>query len=168
MKIRIFIFLLSLGIVGSSYAQTTNYTVYALYVVNMAKYSSWPSLEGELNIVVFGKSKTYDELMKQNGKSVNGHVLKIRQAEEITDLGHAHIVYLSDGKSASLSNILKETEGKPVMIITEREGLFKKGAGFSFIILENSTLRYDMNNSELEKRMIKVSKNLTSLANSMM
>lgn len=149
-----------------AYSQTTNYQVYALFVVNIAKYSSFPSLSGDLQITVYGKSKVYDELLKQNGKVVNGHTLKIGQAENISDLGNAQIVYLADGKSAALDEILKATEGKPVMIICEREGLHKKGAGFSFIVTENSTLRFDINNTELEKRQIKISKNLSALANS--
>ena len=61
--------------------------------------------------------KVYDELMKQNGKNINGHSLKVTQAENITDLGQAQIIYLADGKSASLDDILKATEGKPIMII---------------------------------------------------
>lgn len=150
----------------TAYAQTTNYQVYALFVVNIAKYSSFPNLSSDLQVTVYGKSKVYDELMKQSGKNVNGHVLKVSQAENVTDLGAAHIVYLADGKSGSLDEILKATEGKPVMIICEREGLHKKGAGFSFIVTENSTLRFDINSTELEKRQIKISKNLSTLANS--
>jgi hypothetical protein len=57
-------------------------------------------------------------------------------------------------------------DGKSVMIISEREGLFKKGAGFSFILMDNGTLRCDINNTDLEKRQIRVSKNLTALTNS--
>jgi hypothetical protein len=150
----------------TAYSQTTNYQVYALFVVNIAKYSSFPDVSSDLEITVYGKSKVYDELTKQNGKVVNGHALKITQAENITDLGHAQIIFLADGKSAALDDILKATEGKPVMIICEREGLHKKGAGFSFIVTENSTLRFDINNTELEKRQIKISKNLSTLANS--
>jgi len=150
----------------SAYSQTTNYQVYALFVVNIAKYSSFPNVSSDLQVTVYGKSKVYDELMKQSGKNVNGHSLKVTQAEDITDLGQAQIIYLADGKSASLDDILKATEGKPIMIICEREGLHKKGAGFSFIVTENSTLRFDINNTELEKRQIKISKNLSTLANS--
>ena len=146
-------------------AQTTNYQVYALFVVNIAKYSAWPNQNGDLNIAVFGKSKAYDELMKHNGKNVNGHVVKITQVDDVALLGQPHIVYLADGKSNALDDIIKATQGKAVMVITEREGLFKKGAGFSFVIMENSTLRFDINNTELEKRQIKVSKSLSSLAN---
>ena len=64
-----------------------------------------------------------------------------------------------------LDDILKATEGKPVLIITEREGLYKKGAGFSFVLLDNNTLRFDINNTDLEKRQIRVAKNLAALAN---
>jgi hypothetical protein len=147
-------------------AQTTNYQVYSLYVVNIAKYSSWPVVTGEFNITVFGKSKVFDELLKQNGKNVNGHVLKVKQVENIADIGQPQIIYLPDGKSSALDDILKFTEGKSVMIISEREGLHKRGAGFSFVVMENGTLRCDMNSTELEKRQIKISKNLSALTNS--
>jgi len=147
-------------------AQTTNYQVYSLYVVNIAKYSSWPTVNGEFNITVFGKSKVYDELLKQNGKNVNGHVLKVTQVENVSDLGQPQIIYLADGKSSALDDILKLTEGKSIMIISEREGLHKRGAGFSFVVMENGTLRCDMNGTELEKRQIKISKNLSALTNS--
>jgi hypothetical protein len=150
------------------FSQTTNYQVYSLFVYNIAKYSSWPSTNGEFTIDVLGKSKVYDELLKQVGKGVNGVPLKIRQVESETEIGQSQIIYVSDGKSSSLSELLKLTEGKPVMIITEREGLVKKGADFSFLITENNTLKFDMNTTKLEKRRIKVSNNIAGLANSVL
>src|SRR5687768_18614020 len=82
-------------------AQTTNYQVYSLYVVNIAKYSSWPSVQGEFHISVFGKSKVYDELMKQNGKNVNGHIIRVKLVDNVNDIGDPHILYLADGKSSA-------------------------------------------------------------------
>jgi hypothetical protein len=114
---------------------------------------------------VFGKSRIYDELLKQNGKNVNGHVVKVSQSDNVDAISQSHIVYIADGKSGALDDVLKSTHGKPVLIIGEREGLFKKGAGFSFVVMENSTLRFDINNTELDKRQIKVSKSLSALAN---
>lgn len=146
--------------------QTTNHPVYALYVVNIAKYSEWPMGTSELKISVLGKTKVYDELLKHNGKTVNGHILKITQIEEITEIGDANILYVADGRSSSLSDVILQTDSKPLLIIGEREGLFKKGAGFSFVVMENNTLRFDINATQLEKRNIKVSKNLSTLANS--
>jgi hypothetical protein len=148
-------------------AQTTNYQVHSLFVMNIAKYSTWPTHNTEFHITVFGKSKIYDELVKNSaGKSINGIPIKITLAENITDIGTPNIIYLADNRSSSLEEVLKLTEGKSVMVIAEREGLYKKGAGFSFVILDNNTLRYDINNAEIEKRQIKISKALTGLANS--
>jgi hypothetical protein len=158
--------LLYLTLCFSAQGQTTNYQVHSLFVMNIAKYSTWPSSDGEFHIVVFGKSKIYDELSKQvTGKNINGLTVKVSQVENVADIGNAQIVFLADGKSSSLGDILKATEGKSIMVIAEREGLFKKGAGFSFVITDNNTLRYDINNAELERRNIKVSKNLANLAN---
>lgn len=159
--------ILFITIVCAAKAQTTNYQVHSLFVLNIAKYSTWPSNADEFHIVVFGKSKMYDELVKQvSGKHINGHTIKVTQTDNAGEIGQAQIVFLADGKSSNLSDIVKATDGKPTMVIAEREGLFRKGAGFSFVLMENNTLRYDINNEELEKRNIKISKNLASLANS--
>ena len=148
-------------------AQTTNYQVHSLFVLNIAKYSTWPSSDGEFHIVVFGKSKMYEELLRQvSGKHINGQIIKVTQTDDAGEIGAAQIVFLADGKSSNLSDIVKATDGRSTMVIAEREGLFRKGAGFSFVLMENNTLRYDINNVELEKRNIKVSKNLANLANS--
>ena len=164
LKIIIFTGLVLTGFCAHS--QTTNYQVYSLYVINIAKYTSWPVSTGVLHITVLGKSKVYEELMKHNGKIVNGHTVKVTQVEGLSDIGDAHIIYVPDGKTSALDDLLKKTEGQPVMIIGEREGLHKKGAGFSFVVMDNGTLRCDMNNTELERRQIKVSKNLTAITNS--
>jgi hypothetical protein len=151
----------------SAHAQTTNYQVYSVFVVSIAKYSSWPESDTkDFRIAVLGKSKVYEELIKTTtSKDINGKKVVITQTEDtpISDL--PHIIYVSDGKSSQLADLLKKLEGKPVMVIAEREGLFKKGANFSFVVLDNNMLRFDINKKELENHQIKISKNLISLAN---
>ena len=168
MKKFLLLAVLTAGICSASFGQTTNYQVHSLFVLNIAKYSTWPPSANEFHIVVFGKSKIYDELTRAvAGKNINGLPIKVTQAASVTELGNAQIVFLSDGESGELTSVLRATEGKATMVIAEREGLFKKGAGFSFVVMENNTLRYDINQAELEKRSIKISKNLATLANSM-
>lgn len=151
---------LSYGVSG----QTANYQVYSLFVMNIAKYSFWPQPSSELEIAVVGKSKVYEELMKYAERGVNGMKIKVRLVEDITALGSPQILYLSDGKSSLIDDIIKSTSGKSIMIVTEREGLHKKGACFSFFVNDSNNLRFDINNTELEKRNIKVAKNLSSMA----
>lgn len=161
------VFCLSLAFTSTTVAQTTNYQVHSLFLMNIAKYSTWPAQSNEFHIVVFGKSKMYDELVKHStGKNINGLAIKVTQTENLSEVGTAQIIFLPDNKSSNLSDILESIQSKPAMIIAEREGLHKKGAGFSFVLMDNNTLRFDINNGELEKRNIKVSKNLVGLANS--
>jgi YfiR/HmsC-like len=160
------IFLAAIGFCRPAIAQTTNHQAYALFVFNIAKYSEIPKPSSELHITIYGKSKVYDELLKQNGKNINGQVFRITQAESVADLAQSNVIFIPDGRSSSLDEVLKATEGKSVVIICEREGMFKKGAGFSFIVTENNALRFDINSSALDKRQIKVSKTLSALAHS--
>jgi len=152
----------------SASAQTTNHAAYSLFVVNFAKYGSWPQARTDFKIAVLGKSKIYEELIKSTAnKNVNGQPYKVSQIESANEIGDAQIVFIPDNKSSNLDEVLKATIGKSVMIVAEREGLAKKGADFSFLVIDNK-LRFDINSSDLEKRNIKVSGNLISIANSSM
>ncbi|HEV8515848.1 MAG TPA: YfiR family protein [Cyclobacteriaceae bacterium] len=164
---KIYSFLLVLFFVAKSYAQTTNHQVYAVFVMSIAKYSSWPETEAkDFKITVFGKSKVFDELNKATAnKDVHGKKVVVTQAEDVQSISDAQIIYLSDGKSSQLAELQKFFSGKPVMIIAEREGLFKKGASFSFVVLDNNTLRFDINKKESEAHQIKISQSLSALAN---
>ena len=164
---KIYTLLLILFFAAKSYAQTTNYQLYAVFVISIAKYSSWPETGAkDFKITVFGKSKVFDELIKATGsKDIGGKKIVVTQTDDIQSMGDAQIVYLADGKSGQLAELQKSLAGKPVMIIAEREGLFKKGASFSFVVLDNNTLRFDINKKESENRHIKISQNLSSLAN---
>jgi hypothetical protein len=165
MNVLFLIFFFFIGI--ESYAQTTNHQVYAVFVMSIAKYSSWPETEAkDFKITVLGKSKVFDELTKATAnKDIHEKKIVVTQTDDIQSIGDAQIVYLPDGKSSQLAELQRFFAGKPVMIIAEREGLFKKGASFSFVVLDNNTLRFDINKKESESRHIKISQNLSSLAN---
>jgi hypothetical protein len=164
---KLYIFLLLLVFASKSHAQTTNHQLYALFVVSIAKFSSWPETDAkDFKITVFGKSKVFDELTKATAnKDIRGKKIVVIQTDDIQNINDSQIVYLADGKSGQLDELQKLLARKPVMVIAEREGLFKKGACFSFVVLDNNTLRFDINKKETESRQIKISQNLSSLAN---
>jgi len=149
------------------HGQTTNHQVYAVFVMSIAKYSSWPESDAkDFRITVLGKSKVFDELSKvAPTKQIQGKKIHLVQTDEVSKIDACEIVYVSDSRSGQLGELIRHLAGKPVMIITEREGLFKKGADFSFVVIDNNGLRFDINKKALESRQIKISQNLTTLAN---
>ncbi len=145
-------------------AQTTNYKSYAVFVHSIAKYSRWPDVKDEFKIVVLGNSKVYDELRSSiTGKTISSAMIKVERADILSDINGAHLIYISNSKSNELDDLSTITNGKPIMIIAEREGLHKKGASVSFVIIDNK-LRFDINQTELLKRNVKISSQVTALA----
>jgi hypothetical protein len=141
--------------------------VYAVFVMSIAKFSSWPvSDKKEFTITVLGKSKVFEELEHAAAtKQIQGKKMQVVQEENAANIQDTQIIYVAENRSGQLSEIVRLFAGKPVMIIAEREGLFRRGAGFSFVVLDNNTLRFDINKKDLEARQIKISQNLTTLAN---
>lgn len=157
-----------LGMHLYTYAQPSLYHSYAVFVQSFARYSSWPALTNGFKVVVVGNTKAYDEIVKNvAGKAIGGSAAVVVKGDDDTNLEEASIIYISDGASNQLSQLLRVTDGKPVMIIAERGGLHKKGAAMSFTVINNK-LKFDINMKELEKRNLKISAQLTMLANDIM
>jgi hypothetical protein len=129
-----------------THAQPSLFHTYAVFVQSFARYSSWPALTNGFKVVVVGNTKAYDEIVKNvAGKTIAGSAAVVIKSDDDTIMD----------------------DGKPTMIIAEREGLHKKGAAMSFIVINNK-LKFDINMKELEKRNLKISAQLTTLANDIM
>lgn len=160
--------IMMLALYVQSYAQPSIYYSYAVFVQSFARYSSWPAPPGGFKVVVVGNTKAYDEIVKNvAGKVIAGSAATVVKNDDDASIEDASIIYIADGASNQLSQLLKVTEGKPVMIIAEREGLHKKGAAMSFIVI-NSKLKFDINMKELDRRNLKISAQLTALANNIL
>jgi hypothetical protein len=145
----------------SAQAQTTNHKVYSLFVYNIARYSSIPAEGNQFKITVLGKSNVLEELQKVSAtKDVNGKKMIVEQQDNVAKISESQIIYVSDGRTSAIAELVRKFEGKPVLIISEREGFYKRGAGISFVVSDDTKLRVDINRSELEKRQIKVSQNI--------
>jgi hypothetical protein len=164
--IQIFLLLLlSIALGTKGRAQTTNYQAYSLFTYNFMKYTKWPEKDGNLVITVVGKTKVAGELATlSQTKTVEGKKIEVNAVENFESGKYSHIVFVADGKSGSLKEIVEKTKGQPTLVITEREGLVGKGACISFLIMENGSLRFQVNDQELSSRNIQLAKVIMSLA----
>jgi hypothetical protein len=145
-------------------SQITIHRSYALFVQSFAKYSSWPNFTGDFKVLVLGETPAFDELQKSmEGKSFAGAIARVVKVNEVTSVADACVIYLADEKSDLLAELVKATDGKPILIITERQLLHQGGAGISFTMVDNR-LRYDMNGKDLQKRNLKTAMQIVTLA----
>ncbi len=159
------LFCLLMALPTRTVAQTTNHKAYAIFLYNFTKYVHWPegSLTGEFKITVVGSSKVTQELttLVQN-KTVLGKKIVVSQVNTARELTGAHLVYLSGGRSSDLEELLQKLAGKPVLVVTERDGLVRKGASISFVTLDDNSLRFTLNDKSLNN--LQVAQELKSLA----
>src|SRR5687767_12058723 len=124
-------------------AQDVNYKAYSVYVYNFIKYIEWPDdgKSTDFIIAIIGDSPVKKELQAlAASKKANGKKIVIRQYSSIEEVEQCHILYISSGKSNVLKAAIERTKGMSALLIAEREGLAKKGAGINFVTLEDETL----------------------------
>jgi YfiR/HmsC-like len=73
-------------------------------------------------------------------------------------------IFIGDIKSNTTDEIVKKLNGKPSLIVTERDGLIKKGAGTSFIIMNDKSLKFQLNEQAMNNQGLKISSSLSTLA----
>jgi hypothetical protein len=144
-------------------AQATDYKAYSLFVYNFMKYVEWPEAQskGDFILAVLGDSPINKELETLAAtKKLKGRTIVIKKISTPEEAAGAHLLYVSASKSASVKTL---KDSNPVLIVGEREGLAKKGAGLSFVTLEDDELKFDINKKEIEQRQLKISSQLINL-----
>lgn len=159
--------MLTLGTIQQGFAQVSNYKAYSIFIYNFTKYTNYPEehSSGDFVITVLGKSKITEELnFMAAQKNINGRKIVVNEVQEVSEIRQAHLVFVSSGKSSVINDLKAHIQRFPTMIVTERDGLVKKGAHLSFVALENQSLRFEVNHEALEYNQLNMSKSILALA----
>jgi len=151
---------------GNVKAQETDYKAYTLFVYNFMKYVEWPESQskGDFVVCVLGNSPIIKDLQGlAANKKMKGRNIVIRNCATPEETVNCHLVYVSSAKSSMVKQLKDQTKEKPVLIVGEREGLAKKGAGLSFVTMDDDELKFDINKKEIETHQLKVSSSLLTL-----
>jgi hypothetical protein len=149
-----------------SFGQTTNHKAYAIFLYSFTRYIEWPTEPREdFKITIVGKSKIAAELLPlMQNKTVAGKKITIHQVNTPEEVGHTQLIYLSDHKSSDLAKVLEQISGKATLVVTERDGLVKRGAGISFIVYDDNSLHFELNDKAFMAYNLKVANELKNLA----
>lgn len=129
------------------------------------KYIEWPqTMNNQFTVGVYGDSPILNELETlARTKKVLGKTIVVKKLLTEQDALSCQLVYVVSAKSALLKALAPLVDGKPVLVVCEREGLARKGAHFSFVTLEDDQLKFDINKTAIEKNKLKVPAQLISL-----
>lgn len=140
-------------------------TFKALFLYNFTKNIEWPAsaVGNELVITVLGDDEIKTELEKiAKVKKAGNKSIKIVAAKSVKDIADTHLVFLGSGKSSLMKTLSHNQQGKPVLLVADKGGLCKQGAGISFVTV-NGKLRYEICPSIIESHSLKVTQKVLSL-----
>lgn len=147
-------------------AQDVDYKAYTLFVYNFMKYIEWPEAQskGDFVLGVYGDSPIQKELQAlAANKKLKGRNIVVKTLSKPEEGANCELMYISDSKSSAIKALKEQMKDKPVLIVGEREGLAKKGAGLSFVTMDDDALKFDINKKEIEGHQLKISSQLITL-----
>lgn len=130
------------------------------------KYIEWPEAQskGDFILGVYGDSPMMKELQTlAAAKKLKGRNIVVKKISSDSEAEGCHLVYVVPAKSGTVKTFSESTKGKPVLIVAEREGLAKKGAGLSFVTMEDDQLKFDINKAIIEQHNLKIPQALVTL-----
>jgi len=137
----------------------------SLFIYNFTKNIEWPDefKSGTFVITVLGNSTIVAELEKiAKLKKVGNQSIQIVKVNDLSEIDKCHMLYLRPSKSGSLGNVISAFSSTPVVVIGDKDGLAKQGAGLNFVKIDGKQ-KFEINQNALEKNGLKVTSYLTSL-----
>jgi hypothetical protein len=137
----------------------------ALFMYNFTKDIGWPASysQGDFVIGILGNSPIKAELEKIAAKkTVGGQKIVVKEFSSPSAIAKCHMLYIPENKSGSLNEVLAKIGNAPTVIVTDKPGLARQGAGINYVKV-NGKQKFEINSSKLAERGLKVTSFLTSL-----
>lgn len=147
-----------------AWSQTT-YAVHANIIYHFTKYINWPNEKktGDFVIGMVGDTPLYDELRNfTSNKTAAGQRIVIKKFSGAASSYNCHILFVSDEESESIKRIATITAGTPTLLVTESEGVTRKGSCINFIIVDDH-LKLEINKNNIERRGLDIATELLNL-----
>lgn len=165
-KPRLKIILMAAFLTGAftfaSQAQVSTAKMEAVYIYNFTKYINWSGTGSDFIIGVIGDTPMLEEFKKSLAGKTVGNKRIVVKSVSIQDAGRCQMAYIPTTGSGSLNSVLKATNGKNVLVVTQ-EDLAEQGAGISFFT-KSGKLKFKLNQSALKNAGLQTSSNLLSFA----
>ncbi len=163
MKNKLKILFLFLLLTNVLQAQVSEYEYKAAFVERFTRFIEWPEILAENNpnstfkIVVIGTNNFNSALNDLFAEiKIKNHVPELIFTDNINDLSEANLVFISSSEKKRLAKIIAKIEKKPILIISDSKGFCQRGTHIN-LYTEGDYIRYEINQTAIEKTGLKVS-----------
>lgn len=149
-------------------AQAPEPDLKAAIISNMLLFVDWPAASlpsapsDQLVVCYQGSSPVADALVRLDGKSVKGKLLKVVQAGNAT-AGQCHAFYLAPGNAGNLGAILPELGKAPIFVAADSPEYAKRGVMLN-LDLSGGRVVFDIDLRSAQKAGLQISSKALRLA----
>lgn len=124
--------------------------------------------EGNFIIGIVGNEPTItSELQALSARRVGGQLIEVKTFSSVDAITKANIVFVPDSQFDNIDAIVSKTSGFCTLIVAEKYGASRKGAGISIVYNSRlSKLEFEINKSYMRHNSLNVSNQLYDLATS--
>jgi hypothetical protein len=169
----IFALILALPLAGHGQAadtQPTEYQLKAAYLYHFAQFVDWPpaafaQANAPLIIGVLGENPFGKDLPHTvEGKVLSNHPLIVQEYHSLAEMtNNCQILFISSSEKKRLPEIFAALKGTSVLTVSEVDHFTENGGMINFV-LESERIRFQINETTVEKAGLKMSFKLLNLA----
>ncbi len=148
------------------YAQTNDYRFQAILLKTFIQNTEFPSsvLKNEVRVGILANNMAFDKI-KGEITSIKGKPVKIVRINNLEDSQQCHLVFIASNYSNKFYIVHKCCRDKPIVIVTEKEGLGKSGSCFNIIPNPKnpSRLAFEINQTSIKEKGLNVSQRISNM-----
>jgi hypothetical protein len=143
--------------------------VKAAFLYKFAAYVEWPESafpgsDSPIVIGVAGDDALAAELARITANRViGGRSFAVRRVYDPDSLNGLQMLFIGRADNARVAQYTKALQSRPTLVVTESEGVRAQGSVINFVIVDGR-VRFSIANDEAERRGIKLSSRLLSVA----
>jgi hypothetical protein len=144
-----------------------NAKIKVVFLHQISKYVMWP-VEPSQNGFTIGLYGEYPEFLSELNKLAaekkhGNQPYIIIQYKNISDIKPCHVLYLTPESDGEISKVMERIKGQNTLLVTDKEGMTKKGACINFFYEDNKQ-RFEVSNENVKLQGLKISTQLSSIA----
>lgn len=144
---------------GIILGQPKEYLLKAGFLEKFASFTTWPANENmkDFTIAIMGKNpfNDYLETFYKNVK-INKKNVIITYIDTIDEIDNVQMLFISNSEKDHINEILKQTQGKAILLIGDTEGFAKQGVHINLYETHQQTLHFEINAQSVKRSGLKI------------
>lgn len=160
--------LVGLRVPAQAEDSAVEYKIKAGFLLNFAKFTSWPTIEGagaaQFTLCVVGVDPFGSALAGVSEKQVDGKNIRLLRASAASEeLSQCRLLFVSRSEQHNLEELLRSVARKPILTVSDLAG-FAEAGGTIELKNREGRLSFIVNNSKARESGLRLSASLLNLA----